>query len=80
MNTSNSIAQHRYPLARSRAIVIDPDRNFGRPILSASGIDTGLLYHAYLAEDKDRKRIAVLYEIPVTDVDAVIAFEGGGTA
>lgn len=80
MNNAHPTPQCRYPLRRSRVIVIDSDRNFGGAILSASGIDTALLYQAYLAEGEDRERVAALYEIPASDVAAAVAFETGSAA
>lgn len=39
-----------YPLARSEAVVLDPERRFGQPILAASGIPTVAIAGAVGAE------------------------------
>ncbi|NWB98951.1 DUF433 domain-containing protein [Pseudomonas gingeri] len=73
--TGEDAAMRWYPLKRSKAIVLDPARNFGKPILSATGIDTLAIYQAYQAEGQDTKRVATIFEIPPAAVDAAVAFE-----
>lgn len=68
-------AQRWYPVKRSRTIVLDPARNFGKPVLSSTGVDTASLFRAYLAEGKNTDRVALLYEIPLAEVEAAIDFE-----
>lgn len=68
-------AQRWYPVKRSKAIVLDPSRNFGKPILTTVGIDTAAIFSAYQAEGKNAKRVALLYEIPTASVEAAIRFE-----
>lgn len=64
-----------YPLRRSRAIVLDPNRSFGKPILASTGISTETLAAAYRAENENLKSVAQIYEIPVAEVEAAIRFE-----
>lgn len=68
-------AQCWYPVRHSQTIVLDPCHNFGKPILSAFGIDTSVIFSAYQAEGADARRVAQLYEIPVTAVEAAIDYE-----
>ncbi|WP_411382281.1 DUF433 domain-containing protein [Pseudomonas sp. MPB26] len=68
-------AQRWYPIKRSKAVVLDPARNFGKPVLTVTGIDTAVLFSAYEAEGQDTKRVALLYEIPTSAVKAAINFE-----
>lgn len=68
-------AQRWYPVKRSKAIVLDPSRNFGKPVLTSAGIDTATIYQAYLAEGKDLKRVAALYEIKPAAVEAAVTYE-----
>jgi len=68
-------AQRWYPLKRSKTIVLDPARNFGKPILSEAGIDTSAIYQSYQAEGQDIKRVATIFEISTAAVDAAVAFE-----
>nr|WP_031319639.1 DUF433 domain-containing protein [Pseudomonas fluorescens] len=73
--TGSGAAQRWYPIKRSKAIVLDPSRNFGKPVLSVTGIDTATVFSAYQAEGNDAKRVAQLYEIPASAVDAAVNFE-----
>lgn len=73
--TGSGTAQCWYPVKHNTAIVLDPRLNFGKPVLSATGIDTAAIFSAYQAEGKNAKRIALLYEIPVTAVEAAVSFE-----
>ncbi|SFH44068.1 helix-turn-helix domain-containing protein [Pseudomonas sp. NFACC45] len=73
--TGEGRAQRWYPVKRSKAIVLDPNRNFGKPVLSSTGVDTASIYHAYLAEGQDAKRVSLIFEIPTAAVDAAVTFE-----
>lgn len=73
--TGEGKAQRWYPVKRSKAIVLDPNRNFGKPVLSSTGVDTASIYQAYLAEGQDAKRVAVIFEIPTAAVDAAVTYE-----
>ncbi|QCY11661.1 DUF433 domain-containing protein [Pseudomonas sp. MPC6] len=73
--TGEGMAQRWYPVKRSKAIVLDPNRNFGKPVLSSTGVDTAAIYHAYLAEGQDAKRVSMIFEIPAAAVDAAVTFE-----
>jgi DNA-binding transcriptional MerR regulator/uncharacterized protein (DUF433 family) len=75
--TGEGSAQRWYPLKRSKAVVLDPARNFGKPVLSSTGIDTAAIYHAYQAEGQDTKRVAMIFEIPTAAVDAAVTYEHG---
>lgn len=65
-----------YPLSKSKAVVFDPERSFGQPILTNSGIPTIAIVKAVEAEGGDVKRVARLYEISSVDVQRAMAFEG----
>ncbi len=73
--TGEGAAQRWYPIKRSKAVVLDPARNFGKPVLSSAGIDTAAIYHAYQAEGQDSKRVAMIFEISTAAVDAAVTFE-----
>ena len=67
-------AQRWFPVDRKRRIVLDPARNFGKPILTASGVPTETLFSAYRVE-QDSRWVAAIYEVPVADVEAAIRYE-----
>lgn len=68
-------AMRWYPVHRSKAIVFDPRRSFGQPILSDSGVPTIAIAEALKAEGGDVKRVAALYEVSVADVRKAAAYE-----
>ncbi len=73
--TGEGRALRWYPVKRSKAVVLDPSRNFGKPVLASTGVDTSTIYHAYLAEGRDAKRVASIFEIPIAAVGAAVSFE-----
>ncbi len=71
-------AKRWYPEGKKRDIVIDPDRQFGKPIIADSGIPTAALFASYKAEGADKAAAAMvarIFEIPTKSVSAAIRFE-----
>lgn len=64
-----------YPY-KNKKIVIDPERSFGRPILTESGVATDILYAAFETE-QDERRVAEWYNIDVATVKSAIDYERG---
>jgi uncharacterized protein (DUF433 family) len=60
---------------KNRKVVLDPAIAFGKPIVTDIGIRTDILFEAWLAEGKDRQRVARQFEVPLDAVDAAIRFE-----
>lgn len=71
---SDQNAARWYPTPRSKAIVLDPQIAFGKPIVTTGAVRTSILYDAYAAEG-DKNYVARLYEVPVAAVDAAVMFE-----
>ncbi|PTB21715.1 DUF433 domain-containing protein [Trinickia symbiotica] len=72
----NQLAARWYPSPRSKAVVLDPQIAFGKPIVTDGAVRTSILYDAFAVEG-DKDFVAKLYEVPVAAVDAAIAFEEG---
>ena len=68
-------AERWFPLKGSRAVVFDPQRSFGQPILSESGVPTIAIVEALRAEGGDERRVAKLYDLPLTAVKKALQFE-----
>lgn len=71
-------AKRWFPEGKKRDIVIDPDRQFGKPIVAESGIPTAALFACYKAEGADKAAAAMvarIFEIPTKSVFAAIRFE-----
>lgn len=76
---ADAVARWR-PFNGRDSIVIDPNRSFGQPIASASGVPTVVLAQAVEAE-KSQQRVARLFQVPVDVVRDAVRFEGAfGTA
>lgn len=60
---------------KNKKVVLDPAIAFGKPIITDVGIRTDILFEAWLAESKDRRRVARQFEVPMDAVDAAIRFE-----
>lgn len=71
---TNQVAARWYPLPRSKAIVLDPDIAFGKPIVTEGSIKTSILYDAFASEG-DKHLVARLYDVPVHAVETAIVFE-----
>lgn len=75
---SQQHASRWYPAGRKSPIVLDPARQFGAPIIDATGIPTNTLYQSYLAEGADTRALAItsrVYDVPAKVVTAAIRFE-----
>jgi uncharacterized protein (DUF433 family) len=68
-------AERWFPLKGSRAVVFDPQRSFGQPILADSGVPTAAIAQALQAEGGDAPRVARLYDISLAEVRKASAFE-----
>jgi len=64
-----------FPLRGSKAIVFDPARKFGQPILADFDVPTIAIVEAVKAEGGNEKRVAKLYDVPLAAVRKAIEFE-----
>lgn len=69
-------AQKWWPLGKNNDVVLDPVRNFGRPILDRHNVRTELVYELYKA-GHSLSEIREWYELDNTEVEAAIGFEQG---
>ncbi|MGY1426551.1 DUF433 domain-containing protein [Lysobacter sp. A289] len=68
-------AMRWFPLRGSKSVVFDPARKFGQPILAEYDIPTIAIVDAVSAEGGNEKRVAKLYEIPLSAVRRALEFE-----
>lgn len=68
-------AMRWFPLKNSRAVVFDPARKFGQPILAEFDIPTVAIADAVKAEGGNEKRVAKFYEISLAAVRKAVEFE-----
>ena len=63
-----------FPLSNSKLVVLDPKRQFGRPIVSKRGVPTSILMRAYKAE-RSYEKVARWYEVDLRSVRDAVRFE-----
>lgn len=68
-------AKRWYPIPRSRAILLDPEVQFGTPIIAEAGVPTDAIYDAWRAEGRDQTRVARAYGVTPKMVGAAVNFE-----
>lgn len=67
-------AKRWFPVPHSRAVVLDPQIAFGKPIVATVGVRTDILYESFMVE-QDKNLVARLYDVPVSAVEQAIRFE-----
>jgi uncharacterized protein (DUF433 family) len=63
-----------WPLGETRLVVLDPTRNFGRPIVARHGVPTEVLAKAMKAADSVAE-VARWYEVPEQEIHDAVEFE-----
>ena len=71
---SDGQAARWFPVKKSEIIVLDPEIAFGKPILTEFGVRTEVLAASYAAE-RDKKRVAALYDIPLPALNTALRYE-----
>ena len=71
---NRGVAKRWHPLHGSRAIVLDPEISFGKPIISGTGVPTATIADAVRAE-KSFTRVAQLYDLKPAEVRSAVRFE-----
>jgi uncharacterized protein (DUF433 family) len=64
-----------FPVPKKRLVVLDPQVQFGEPIVAGGGVPTDTLAAAYKAEGENIARVARLYCVTPQEVKAAVAFE-----
>ena len=69
----NQLAIKYFPLEQSKNVAVDPQHQFGDPVVNGTNIKTKSIYSLHLAGETDKK-ISNLYDIPVKKVRDAIKF------
>lgn len=64
-----------WPLGTQRQVVLDPTRNFGRPIVDRRGVPTEVLAKAAAACGGSLAEVSRWYEVPQTEIRDAVEFE-----
>ena len=70
---NNSIAERFYPLGRMNKVVIDPQHQFGQPVIEGTNIYPDTIFHLYKAGEKI-SRIISLYDLNEQQVKDAIYY------
>lgn len=74
-----AVARRWYPEGRNRRnIVLDPQQQFGAPVVAENGVPTDALFSHYKVEGGDQAAlhiVARIFEMPVRKVQAAVHFE-----
>lgn len=79
LDLENGVAARWWPMSHARSVVLDPERNFGHPIVADYGVPTQALADAVAAESSVPK-VAKLYGLPPRSVRDAVEFERRVTA
>jgi len=72
---ANASALRWFPVPKKRLVVLDPQVQFGQPIVAEGGVPTDTLAAAFKAEGENVDRVARLYRVKPQEVKAAVAFE-----
>jgi len=67
------LAKRFYPLKDSKNVVVDPERQFGKPIIKGKGVRTDVIYKFYLGGEPP-KNICILYDLTENEVNDAIRY------
>ena len=70
---NSEVAQRFFPVKNTKAIVVDPQRQFGQPIINGTSIKAETLYNLYKGGEK-KEHIAELYELKISQVKHAIGY------
>lgn len=76
MDYTDEIASRYWPLGRNRGVRLDPEINFGAPVVCSRAVPTYVLA-AMVEGGSSTERVAWWYDIPLAAVEAAVEYEKG---
>ena len=73
-NMQTYLAELYRPLGKKTSIIVSPHYGFGRPTIEGTNIATETIYN-FITAGEDKRTIAKLFDISLTNIDEVIKFE-----
>ncbi|NBN79070.1 DUF433 domain-containing protein [Microvirga tunisiensis] len=71
-----SEARRWYPLGKDNTLVVlDPQIQFGTPIVRSAAVPTDILYASYIAEGRNFSKVASVFDVDRREVEAAVRFE-----
>jgi uncharacterized protein (DUF433 family) len=69
------VVRRWWPLGKERDVVLDPERNFGQPTASVSGVPTGILTRSLKANGQSIDMVARWFEVSPQEINDALEFE-----
>lgn len=69
----NNLANKFYPLGKTNSVIVDPEHQFGQPVIKNTNIYPQTIYNLYKSKES-KKFIAESYEITVKQVNDAIEY------
>jgi uncharacterized protein (DUF433 family) len=70
---NDQIAKRLFPLGKSKKIVVDPEHQFGQPVINGTNLQTQTVFTLYQAGES-KVNIKKLYDISEREIDEAIEF------
>jgi len=70
---SKNLATKFYPLGKGKSIVVDPERQFGQPVIGSTNIFPEAIYNMYRAGEP-KKFIAFTYNLSELEIESAIEY------
>lgn len=77
--SETNLAQRYWPMGRNHAVVVDPQHQFGQPVLRGTNINTATIFALYESGEKV-STIGELYELSDAEIWDAIAFSNRSAA
>jgi uncharacterized protein (DUF433 family) len=69
------ISKRWFPLAKEKAVVVDPAVAFGAPTIAGRGIQPANVFDLYRGESRNLNRVAEWLDLPTDAVESAVEFE-----
>lgn len=70
--SNNKLAERYYPLGKQQQVIVDPNHQFGQPVIEDTNVLAETIYRMYTAGESN-EFLARLYDIPLKNVEAAIS-------
>jgi uncharacterized protein (DUF433 family) len=69
--SNNKLAERYYPLGKEQQVIVDPNHQFGQPVIEHTNVLAETIYRMHTAGESN-EFLARLYDIPLKNVEAAI--------
>jgi uncharacterized protein (DUF433 family) len=72
-NQKDNIAERFYPSGKTKSVVVDPNHQFGLPVIKGTNINTDVIFSMYNSGEKI-KNLSILYDVTTKEIKDTIEF------